>query len=164
MSCHSSARTRCHKLIHPSVTVSGAIAPDFLLYSSDHFMVSCKSHHVFINQSFLLLISIHQRFLTNPVSIPHMPYGLRYIFQSQLYPIDSEWYSYQFSALLLHSFEVSVSVPTVPSVLPESDSWGLMSHIYNLSEIIFLKIFIISSNEDSHIKFLNPNISKKATM
>ena len=29
MSCHSSAFTHCHKLIHLSVTDSGAITPDF---------------------------------------------------------------------------------------------------------------------------------------
>ena len=67
MSCHSSALTHCHKLIHFLVTVSGAFAPDFLLYSSDHFMVSHKSHHMLVYQPFLLLISIHQCFLTNPV-------------------------------------------------------------------------------------------------
>ena len=48
MSCHSSALTRCHKLIHLSVTYSGACAPVLLLYSTDHLMVSHKTHHVLI--------------------------------------------------------------------------------------------------------------------
>ena len=59
MSYHNSALTRCHKLTHLSVTVSGALAPDFLLYSSNHFMVSYKSHHMLIYQPFLLLICVH---------------------------------------------------------------------------------------------------------
>ena len=48
MSCHSSALTRCHKLTHLFVTTSGAFAPDFLLYSTDHLMVCYKTHHVLI--------------------------------------------------------------------------------------------------------------------
>ena len=46
MSCHNSALTRCHKLTLLSVAASRALAPDFLLYSSNHFMVSYKSHHI----------------------------------------------------------------------------------------------------------------------
>ena len=38
----------CHKLTLLSVTASGALAPDFLLYSSNHFMVSYKSHHIHV--------------------------------------------------------------------------------------------------------------------
>ena len=67
MSCHSSTLTHCHKLIHLSVTVFGGFTPDFSLCSSDHFMVSNKTHHMFINQSFLLLIRIHQCLLTDSV-------------------------------------------------------------------------------------------------
>ena len=74
MSCHSSALTHCHKLIQFSVTTFGAFAPDFLLYSTNHFMVSYKSHHMFVYQPFLLLIRIHQRFFT--VYIPTGVYRL----------------------------------------------------------------------------------------
>ena len=48
MSCHSLAFAYCHKLTHFPVTVSGALAPDFLLYSTDHLMVCYKTHHVLI--------------------------------------------------------------------------------------------------------------------
>ena len=74
MSCHSSALTRCHKLTHLSVTTSGAFAPDFLLYSSNHFMVSYKPHHMLIYQAFLLLICVHQCFLTDPIDHPWYPH------------------------------------------------------------------------------------------
>ena len=70
MSCHSSALTRCHKLIHLSVTVSGAFAPDLLLHSANHFMISHKTHHMLIYQAFLLLIGIHQRLLTDSIDHP----------------------------------------------------------------------------------------------
>ncbi len=70
MSCHNSALTRCHKLTLLSVTASGALAPDFLLYSSNHFMVSYKSHHMLIYQPFLLLICVHQCFLADSVDHP----------------------------------------------------------------------------------------------
>lgn len=48
MSCHSSALTRCHKLIHLSVIVSGAFTPDLLLNSPDHFMISHKPYHMLV--------------------------------------------------------------------------------------------------------------------
>ena len=75
MSCHSFALTRCHKLIHLFVTASGAFAPDFLLYSTDHFMVSYKPHHMLIYQPFLLLIRVHQCLLTDSVDHPRYACG-----------------------------------------------------------------------------------------
>lgn len=70
MSCLNSVLTRCHKLIQLSVTTSGAFTPVFLLYSSNHFMVSYKSHHMFIYQPFLLLICVHQCFFADSVDHP----------------------------------------------------------------------------------------------
>ena len=77
MSCHSSALTRCHKLTHLFVTTSGAFTPDFLLHSSNHFMVSHKPHHVLVYQPFLLLICVHQCFLTD--SVDHSRYACGYL-------------------------------------------------------------------------------------
>lgn len=101
MSCLNSALTRCHKLIQLSVTTSGAFAPVFLLYSSNHFMVSYKSHHMLIYQPFLPC------------------------------PGGSARCSYQFSVGLLHSFAALASDPTALSVLPVSGSWGWLNQTCN---------------------------------
>ena len=60
----------CHKLIQLFVTTFGAFTPVFLFYPSNHFMVSYKSHHMFIYQPFLLLICVHQCFFADSVDHP----------------------------------------------------------------------------------------------
>lgn len=50
MSCHSSALIHYHKLIHLSVTDSGAFAPVFLLHPACHLMIGNKPHHMLIYQ------------------------------------------------------------------------------------------------------------------
>lgn len=76
MSCHSFALTHCHKLVHLSVTVSGAFAP-VLLYSTYHLVVGNKPYHVFVYQPFLLLVCIHQCLLTD--SVDHSRNPRRYL-------------------------------------------------------------------------------------
>ena len=59
MSCHNSALTCCHKLVHLSVTVPGLSPRKSLLYRSNHLMVCHKSYHMLVYQTLLLLICIH---------------------------------------------------------------------------------------------------------
>lgn len=63
----------CHKLIHPSVSVSVAFAP-VLLCSAYHLVVDNKPYQVFVYQLLLLLVCIQQCFLTDSVNHSRNPH------------------------------------------------------------------------------------------